>query len=239
MTEEERNNEIKVIILGSIGVGKTCLITRYNTGKFIENVPSTQGANYVQIKKIIKNKEYIFNLWDTAGQEKYNSLTKTFAKGAKIVILVYSIVDKDSFKSLNKWLDLVIQANGENGYSIGVAANKSDLYKEKDIIPDSKGKEYANKINALFKATSAKEDNSSIEEFMNELVEDYFKNNFYTEDKKIRLDSTVLYNKKEKAKCCSGNDNDNNKNRNRNTSNYSRYTNRSDISSKTADDEVF
>ena len=235
MTEEERNNEIKVIILGSIGVGKTCLITRYNTGKFIENLPSTQGANYVQIKKIINNKEYIFNLWDTAGQEKYNSLTKTFAKGAKIVILVYSIIDKDSFKSLNKWLDLVIQANGKNGYSIGVAGNKSDLYKEKDVIPDSKGKEYAKKINALFKATSAKEDNSSIDEFMNELVEDYFKNNFVTETATIRLASTVLA-KKEKTKCCLGNDNDN---RNRNTSRYSNYSNKSEISSKTADDEVF
>ena len=70
---------------------------------------------------------------------------------------------------------------------------------------------------------------------MNELVEDYFKNNFVTETATIRLASTVLA-KKEKTKCCLGNDNDN---RNRNTSRYSNYSNKSEISSKTADDEVF
>ena len=178
MTENDKANEIKVILLGSIGVGKTCLITRYKTGKFLDKLPSTRSPNYVQIQKEINNKEYTFNIWDTAGQEKYNSLTQTFAKNAKIIILVYSIIDKESFNSLNKWLELAKNVNGEKGYSLGIAANKSDLYKEniKDIIPDSKGKEYAKKINAIWKSTSAKEDSESIVELMNELMEDFINN---------------------------------------------------------------
>ena len=216
MSENDKQNEVKVILLGSIGVGKTCLIMRYKTGKFLDKLPSTRAANFVQIKKIFNNKEYIFNIWDTAGQEKYNSLTQTFAKNAKIIILVYSIVDKDSFTALDKWLELAKNSNGTQGYSLGVAANKSDLYKEniKDIIPDSKGKEYAQKINAIWKSTSAKEDSESIEELMNELMEDYINNikDLNNNDASYRLDSTIL-SKKEKHGCCKGNSNNVNKKR--------------------------
>ena len=80
--EEEINNQIKVI-LGSVGIGKTSLITRYKTRKFIKNIPPTSGSNFVNITKIINNKKYILNIWDTAGQEKFNSLTQTFIKMQK------------------------------------------------------------------------------------------------------------------------------------------------------------
>ena len=213
MTENDKQNGIKVILLGSIGVGKTCIITRYNTGKFLKNAPSTRTANYVQITKIINNKKYVFNIWDTAGQEKYNSLTQTFAKNAKIVILVYSIVDKDSFAALDKWLELAKSANGSKGYSLGIAANKNDLYQEneKNTIPDSKGKEYAKKIKAIWKSTSAKEDGQSIEDLMNELMEDYINNkmDLNNTETSYRLDSTIL-SKKEKHGCCKGNSDNNN-----------------------------
>ena len=74
--EEEIYDEIKVILLGSSGVGKTSLITRYKTRKFIRNITSTHGSNFVTMKKTFNNKKYILNIWDTAGQEKYNSLTQ-------------------------------------------------------------------------------------------------------------------------------------------------------------------
>ena len=235
MTENDKANEIKVILLGSIGVGKTCLITRYKTGKFLDKLPSTRSPNYVQIQKEINNKEYTFNIWDTAGQEKYNSLTQTFAKNAKIIILVYSIIDKESFNSLNKWLELAKNANGEKGYSLGIAANKSDLYKEniKDIIPDSKGKEYAKKINAIWKSTSAKEDSESIIELMNELMEDFINNkkNLINVEISYRLDSIIL-SKKEKHGCCKGKSNKENKIR---TETYA--TNVSSASSKKESEE--
>ena len=235
MTENDKANEIKVILLGSIGVGKTCLITRYKTGKFLDKLPSTRSPNYVQIQKEINNKEYTFNIWDTAGQEKYNSLTQTFAKNAKIIILVYSIIDKESFNSLNKWFELAKNVNGEKGYSLGIAANKSDLYKEniKDIIPDSKGKEYAKKINAIWKSTSAKEDSESIVELMNELMEDFINNkkNLINVEISYRLDSTIL-SKKEKHGCCKGKSNKENKIR---TETYA--TNVSSASSKKESEE--
>ena len=202
---EETPNEIKIIILGSVGVGKTCLITRYKTGKFLQHIPSTFGSNFVKIDKIINNKKYELNIWDTAGQEKYNSLTQTFTKNAKIVILVYSIIDKKSFLDLDNWLKLVKEGNGEKGYVLGVAANKWDLYLQSEVS-DKKGKEYAKKINAIWKSTSAKEESKGIEELISELTMEYIKieesgGNIRTES--IRLDKNMA-SKDKKGGCCGG-----------------------------------
>ena len=204
-------NEIKIIILGSVGVGKTCIITRYKTGKFLEDIPPTQGSNYVQIIKNINNKNYIFNFWDTAGQEKYNSLTQSFTKNSQIVILVYSIVDKKSFEALDFWLDLVKKENGDTGYTLGVAGNKSDLYQDSKV-PDIKGKEYAEKIGAIWKSTSAKEDSKSIEELINELTENYIReNNTKNRGSTIKLNNKFFNKKQEKKGCCGSDNNKKNK----------------------------
>jgi small GTP-binding protein len=204
-------NEIKIIILGSVGVGKTCIITRYKTGKFLEDIPPTQGSNYVQIIKNINNKNYIFNFWDTAGQEKYNSLTQSFTKNSQIVILVYSIVDKKSFEALDFWLDLVKKENGDTGYILGVAGNKSDLYQDSKV-PDIKGKEYAEKIGAIWKSTSAKEDSKSIEELINELTENYIReNNTKNRGSTIKLNNKFFNKKQEKKGCCGSDNNKKNK----------------------------
>ena len=202
---EDLTSEIKIIILGSVGVGKTCLITRYKTGKFLQHIPSTFGSNFVKIDKIINNKKYVLNIWDTAGQEKYNSLTQTFTKNAKIVILVYSIIDKKSFLDLDNWLKLVKEGNGEKGYVLGVAANKWDLYLQSEVS-DKKGKEYAKKINAIWKSTSAKEESKGIEELISELTMEYIKieesgGNIRTES--IRLDKNMA-SKDKKGGCCGG-----------------------------------
>jgi small GTP-binding protein len=202
---EDLTSEIKIIILGSVGVGKTCLITRYKTGKFLQHIPSTFGSNFVKIDKIINNKKYVLNIWDTAGQEKYNSLTQTFTKNAKIVILVYSIIDKKSFLDLDNWLKLVKEENGDKGYVLGVAANKWDLYLQSEVS-DKKGKEYAKKINAIWKSTSAKEESKGIEELISELTMEYIKieesgGNIRTES--IRLDKNMA-SKDKKGGCCGG-----------------------------------
>ena len=212
---EAQIKELKVIILGSIGVGKTSLITRYKTGKFLENTPSTLAPNYANIEKIINNKKYELNIWDTAGQEKFNSLTQSFIKDAKIVLIVYSIIDKKSFEDLDFWLNLVKQTIGDKGYSLAVIANKNDLYLESEIS-DKKGKNYAKKINALWASTSAKADDKGIEELMNQLIIDYIKIEEIEGIKRIesiRLDSKNTFEKQEEKGCCNNNNKKKTKNK--------------------------
>ena len=230
--EEEINNQIKVVILGSVGVGKTSLITRYKTRKFIKNIPSTSGSNFVNITKIINSKKYILNIWDTAGQEKFNSLTQTFIKNAKIVLLIYSIIDKKSFQDLDTWLNLVKERNGEKGYLLGIAANKSDLYEQSEVS-DGEGKKYAKKIKAIWKLTSALKENKGIDELIDELLNNYInivqkESNF--DDVTIKLDKSS-FSKKNETGCCKGK-----KNKSNNIRNNSYYSDKSVISKSVSED---
>ncbi len=203
--EEETPNQIKVIILGSVGVGKTSLVTRYKTKKFVKNITSTSGSNFVIVEKTFNNKKYLLNIWDTAGQEKYNSLTQTFIQGSKIIILVYSIIEEKSFNDLDSWLKLVKDKIGEKGYSIGIAANKSDLYAQSQVS-DIEGKKYAKKINAAWKLTSALEANKGIDDLIDELLMSYLiieeKEGFNCDDT-IKLDNSS-FNENKKGGCCKG-----------------------------------
>ena len=165
---DKKAKTLKVILIGNSSVGKTCLIHHYDTGKFLDNIPPTVGSSFIKIKKKINEQNFILNFWDTAGQERHNSLTQTFAKNAQIAILVYAINDRESFKDLGKWLKIVKDNNGEKGYVLGVAGNKSDLYQE-ETVKENEGKKYAKKIGALFKVTSAKE-SCGIKEFVDELI---------------------------------------------------------------------
>ena len=101
----------KIVLLGESGVGKTSIISRFINNFFAENVISTTGASYAGKTMIFDEfggKKIRFEIWDTAGQEQYRSLTKIFYKDAAAAILVYDITRKGSFYALkNYWYDQV------------------------------------------------------------------------------------------------------------------------------------
>ena len=97
---------IKVVLVGEAGVGKTSIITRYISNKFKPQMISTPGANFVTKNVEIKDKKKAikYEIWDTAGQEKYRALTKVFYNNAKVFIMVYDITSKTSFDEIkNYW----------------------------------------------------------------------------------------------------------------------------------------
>ena len=119
---EKKAPNVKVVLLGDSGVGKTCLITRYISETFEQNTASTNGAsyasknvNYDKLKKTIT-----LDIWDTAGQEKYKALTKFFYKDAAIAILVYDITQKDSFESIKSYWYEQVKENGEKTLVLGI-----------------------------------------------------------------------------------------------------------------------
>ena len=105
--EGEDSRNCKVVLLGESGVGKTSIISRFINDTFEEGLMTTTGASYAGKELIFKdfnNQVVKFEIWDTAGQEKYRSLTQIFYKDASIAILVYDITDSDSFEELqNYW----------------------------------------------------------------------------------------------------------------------------------------
>ena len=207
--DKEQNKEefaevIKLIIIGSVSVGKTSLLTRYATGNFQSVTKSTSTSSFISKIKEVNGKLYEIKLWDTAGQEKYRSLTKIFIKDAKIALLVYAIDDEDSFKDLDMWLNIVKDINNEN-ITLGIAANKADLY-VKAKVTDEQGKKYAEKIGASWSSTSALLDDNGIDGLVDVLLEKYLKNNQNNktnENKGLTL-SNKNQDETEKGGCCSG-----------------------------------
>ena len=197
--------EIKIILLGESGVGKTCLINVITGGVFDNDEVSSSSCSYREGSYESQNgKKYIYHLWDTAGQEAYRSLNKIFIKNAKVVILVYSIENKESFKALDFWINLVKTEIGENGYIMGIVGNKQDLYERQQVL-EEEAINYANKLGYKFKSVSALSDPLGFKRFLEELLVDYiktvdssctdtFNNNSFSIQKKKH--------KKEKRRCC-------------------------------------
>jgi small GTP-binding protein len=190
-------NEIKIILIGEPGTGKTCLINVATGNQFNENSESTLLSTYVTKKMVINDKEYALNLWDTAGQEKYRAMTKIFTKNSKIVVFVYAINNKNTFEEMKSyWIKTIKETLGDDPI-LGIAGNKSDLYLE-EAVPEEEAREFANKLRIKFKLVSAKNDPNSFVNFLQELVEEFLQTKGLSGKNGVNLNK----NKKKKSGCC-------------------------------------
>lgn len=200
--------EIKMILLGESGVGKTSIIKRYLQDKFDLNETSTLSMSYVGQLKEIDGQKIQLNIWDTIGQEKYRSISKLFLNETKIVILVYSIVSRQSFKELNYWYNLYKELLGEDTI-LGIVGNKMDLYLEQEIT-EEEGKEFADERGAFFSLVTAKENKVSIDRFIENLLREYLKKiglksgNFNEEKNTIKLEANKNGDNIKDDGCCGG-----------------------------------
>ena len=163
---------IKIILLGDSGVGKTNLINVSCGRKFDPETTSTVVSSFNESYFVHENKKYIFNLWDTAGQEVYKSLNKIFIKGSKIVMVVFAIDNQLSFEQVDYWIDYTKQILKEEKYILALVANKSDLYEEQ-VINDEDIIKKAKEYNIKYLITSACSDSAGFKLFINELILDY------------------------------------------------------------------
>ena len=178
MSLEKQGLGNKIVLVGDGGVGKTCLISRFITGHFESNPGSTNGASYasktIDYPKL--NKSLLLDIWDTAGQEKYRSLTKFFYKDALMVIMVYDITRRESYDNVKNYWYKEIQENGEKNVVFGIAGNKSDLYEE-EAVPEKEAREFAQSVNAIFALTSA-QNNSGVNQLFEDMGSRFLDPNF-------------------------------------------------------------
>ena len=170
----QHENDLKTILLGIQGVGKTNLIKIATGRKFEEEQNSTLSVSFFEKKIVIDKLEYKIDLWDTIGQENLRQLTKLFYNNSKIVIFVYDITSLKSFEELKSWHEEVIDQVG-NDIIKGVVGNKMDLYYNEQV-KEEQGKEFAKSIGAEYLSISAKTDPpKKFEDFLILLVKAYLK----------------------------------------------------------------
>ena len=176
--EDEKVPELKVVLLGESGVGKSSIIKRFVSHTFdpdlISSISSKVTSHDVEVKGT--DKKIRFNLWDTAGQEKYRSTAKIFYKDAKIIILVYNIINKESFEALREYWYGEVNTNVISKVIYAVVGNKCDLYNDSQV-PSAEAEQWADSINAIFQLTSAKT-NSGVDLLFENLAKKYFDPDF-------------------------------------------------------------
>ena len=175
MDKNDKVCEIKVILIGETGVGKTNLINVSIGLDFKENREATFSNSFVEKKFEINNKVYKLQLWDTIGQEKFKHLTKLFFKNSKIVILVYDKSVKSTFKKLEFWMNELKDVLGNDEIILAIVGNKDDLDDNDDDVDENEAREYAEKNNAKFRMASAKMNSKGFINFLKELLIDYIK----------------------------------------------------------------
>lgn len=169
--KKQKTYNIKITFLGEAGVGKTNLINIYLDKNFNPNEMTTFDPNQSFKTLKIGNTKLNINLWDSIGQEKYRSITKSFIKGSNIIIFVYDVTRRVTFLELNFWISAVNEELNTDEVIFGVVGNKIDLYEENYEVDKKEGERYATKINALFCEASAKEDPKGFQNYIKQLLE--------------------------------------------------------------------
>jgi Ras-related protein Rab-1A len=116
----------KLIIIGDLGVGKTCLVKRYVNGDHTYDYASTIGVDFLTKSVEIDNKQYRLNMWDTTGQERFQSITTSFYRDTNCVLLVFDLNDLQSFTALKYYMERIHRFCNENT-PIFLVGNKCDL----------------------------------------------------------------------------------------------------------------
>ncbi len=149
-----KRSEYKILVLGDSGVGKTSLIKLYESNQVTNSLPPTIGLEFFLKNEVINDKQFLLKIWDTAGQEKYRSLAKSFYKGARAFLLVYSVGDIKSFVDVEMWIREIANNSAKPIWIL--VGNKADV-KEREVF-SSQGFELAKKYNVPFCETSIFED---------------------------------------------------------------------------------
>ncbi len=195
---EESEPIFKVITLGDSGVGKTSIITRYTSGTFKEHRLSTAGSVFHFKDVVLKDGTKIkLKLIDTAGQEKYRAMAKSYYKNAQGILLIFSYDSKKSFDHMEKWLEsFKDNVSDQEGIPLFLIGNKCDVENKEikdDLIEDLKKR---TNIQDYIKVSA--KSNIGIDELFDSLAEKMFKQNKKYDDNKQFNELLITKKKKKK-----------------------------------------
>ena len=189
--------DIKVITLGNSAVGKTSFLMKYTDNSFTLTYTATLGIDFKQKKiKLKDGRDVRLRIFDTAGQERYKSVSASFIKKADGVILIYDIGDLESFEAVDNWIKSIREI-GKDNLPIILVGNKCDLSDDKRMISLKEGQDKADEFNIPFYETSCKE-GINIKEVFEKLVDDIMEKG----SKNINREYKILNKGKKKEKCC-------------------------------------
>ena len=145
----------KVLLLGDSTVGKTCVLLKYTDKIFQETHMMTIGLDYrLKVMQLQSGKEVKLQIWDTAGQDRFRSITKNYYKGSHGIILIYDVTSLKTFENVKSWVSQIHEEISDK-VVIYLVANKIDMDDSRKVTKEE-GKKLAEELDVPFVETSAK-----------------------------------------------------------------------------------
>ncbi|KAL5456924.1 hypothetical protein EMCRGX_G034151 [Ephydatia muelleri] len=180
MHEEDLEVAIKVVVVGNGAVGKSSMIQRYCKGVFTKDYKKTIGVDFLEKQTRVGKDDVRLMVWDTAGQEEFDAITKAYYRGAQVCVLAFSTVDRDSFLAIESWKKKVEDEVGD--IVMTIVQNKIDLIDEAVMTPDE--------VDALAKRLKLKLFRASVKEGFNvDQVFDYLAVKYLDRRRKLEEES--------------------------------------------------
>ena len=193
----------KIVLIGDTSVGKSCLLTRFADDQFTDNYVTTIGVDFRFKTMIVMDKIIKVQVWDTAGEERYRSITNAYYRGAEGILIVFDLTNEESFKSIQNWINEVTVFTGKDVIIICLG-NKSDLKSE---ISKNTIDEFKKKTNLEIFNVSAKT-GEGVEEAFKHIIELLIKKNTDKKEENNAINLTPNTNNnnsptdKKKESCC-------------------------------------
>ena len=124
--------QFNFVIVGESGVGKSCLVLNFAEQKPRRQHQVTLACEFASRIVQVKNRDIKVQIWDTAGQENFRSITRSYYRSSVAAIVVYDITNRRSFEKISSWLE-ELKENAHSKISIFLVGNKNDLEKERQV----------------------------------------------------------------------------------------------------------
>jgi len=190
---------VKVIVVGDSRSGKSSIVQQFVESYFEPSFMTTISMDFRMKKLHIDNTIVKVCIWDTVGQERFRTLSRSYFRDAKGVLLVYDITDRASFKHLQMWLNEVKQ-NSDDVVALAVIGNKTDQ-EESRVVSFEEGAAFARAAACSFFETSAKEGTNVKEAFS--FLAKQCKDRFLIDQRAERQKSITLRVDSTRKKCAS------------------------------------
>ena len=192
----------KILLIGDSGVGKSSVILRYIEDYFSGTLMSSIGVDFKTKQIEIDERLVKIQIWDTAGHEKFRTITTSYYKSAHAIIIIYDITDINSFEHIKNWM-IDIDKFAKQGVLKTLVANKTDLEDQRKIKKEE-GQSIAKKYGVNFFEVSAK-DNKNIDELFLDTAKSLLEKNDNGLNEENVSNIVLNINKinlKKKKKCC-------------------------------------
>ncbi|XP_051890675.1 ras-related protein Rab-7b-like [Pristis pectinata] len=153
-----KTESLKIVIIGSMDVGKTALLNRYVNNRFRDEYQTTLGVNVLTKQITVDDVAVKLQIWDTGGQERFKALVSSFFKGSDGCVLVFDVTDRDTFYAMEGWRNEVLARvpTAQNDFPFMVLGNKVDKEPVREVTSEE-AEVWCNARNIPYYEVSAKE----------------------------------------------------------------------------------